>query len=129
MGKIDLGTVTFPDRANTNEAQYLLNGSPILVSTEISQDEKKKLTAEMKKDPLYSEMENKYPSIWFWGFAPQFVEKESLPNNNERFIFEYKFVNGCRICDTEYTTKIGFDFDSNGKFLEILFLQIVKGNI
>lgn len=127
MGKIDLGTVFFPHRANTNYAYYLLNGSPILVSTEISKDEEEKLTVEMKKDLSYSEIENKYPNIWFWGFAPQFIEKKTLPNNNEEFIFEYKFVNGCRICDTEYTTEIGFDFDSNRNFLEIKFLRIIKG--
>jgi len=129
MGKIDLGTVVFPFRANTNEAYYLINGSPILISTEISQDAEQKLITEMEKDPLYSEIKNKYPDIFFWGFAPQFVEKESLANNNERFIFEYRLVNGCRICDTEYAAQIGFDFSSNGKFLEITFLRIKKGKL
>jgi hypothetical protein len=128
-GKIDLGIVAFPNRANTNEAYYLLNGSPPLVSTEISQKEEEELTNEIKQDPLYPEIEEKYPNIRFWGFAPQFVEKKVLSNNNERFIFTYRFVNGCRICDTEYSAKIGFDFDSNGKFLKIIFLQIVKGNL
>jgi len=49
-----------------------------------------------------------------------------LPNNIERFVFTYDLVNGCRICYTEYFVKIGFDFDLNGKFLKITFLQIVK---
>ncbi len=123
MGKIDLGVVAFLDRVNTNEAYYLLNGFPSFISTEISEES----INEIKQDSLYSEMKEKYPNIWFWGFAPQFVEKKVLPNNNERFVFAYGFVNGCRTCDTEYSARIGFDFDSDGKFLKIIFLQIIKG--
>jgi len=123
MGKIDLGIVAFPDRANTNEEYYLLNGFPPLVGTGIKEEE---FMDEIKQDLLYPEMKEKYPNIWFWGIAPQFVEKKALPNNNERFIFTYRFVNGCRACNTEYSAKIGFDFDSDKKFLKIIFLQIVK---
>ena len=125
MGKIDLGIVVFPDRANTNEAYYLLNGSPVLIPTEISQDDA--LDAEIKKDAAYSEMAAKYPNIWFWGFAPRFIGEEILANGNERFVFEYNLVNGCRICETEYSGQIGFDFDATGKFLRKTFLKIAKG--
>jgi len=81
MGKIDLGIVVFPDRANTNEAYYLLNGSPVLIPTEISQDDA--LDAEIKKDAAYSEMAAKYPNIWFWGFAPRFIGEEILANGKK----------------------------------------------
>jgi len=133
MGKIDLGIVAFPDRANVNTAYYLLNGSPLVVSTEISQEQikldlngDKELENGIKQDILYSQMKAKYPNIWFLGYDPQFIEKKILPDNNERFIFAYKFLNGCRACNTEYSAKIGFDFDSSGKFLRTIFLQIVK---
>jgi hypothetical protein len=129
VGKIDLGVVFFPDRANTNAEYYLLNGSPVIVPTGISQDEEELLMTEIQKDSFYLEMENKYPNIWLLGLAPEFIEKRTLPNNNEEFVFEYRFVDGCRICDTEYAAKIGFNFDSNGEFLEMVFLQIVKGDI
>jgi len=129
MGKIDLGVVAFPNRVHTNEAYYLLNGSPLLVSAEISQKEEEELMNELKQDPLYPEITEKYPNIWFWGFAPQFVEKKVLPNNKERFVFEYRFVNGCRICHTEYAARIGFDFDSDENFLEIIFLQNINTGV
>lgn len=113
MGKIDLGLVVFPNRVNTNEAYYLLNGSPLLVSTEISTVE---FIKTIEQDPLYLEMKNKYPDIGLWTALAQFSKKETLLNNNERFIFSYGFKNGCHACTTEYSASIGFDFDSNGKF-------------
>ena len=127
MGKIDIGIAAFPDRANTNEVYYLLNGSPPLISTEISQREDfEEIMKKVEQDPLYAEMKEKYPNIEFLGIAPQFTQRKILPNNNERFIFTYGLVNGCRICYTEYSAEIGFDFDSEGKFLKPIFLQIVK---
>lgn len=126
MGKVDLGLVVFPDRANTNEAYYLLNGSPLLVSTGISTVE---FTKTIERDSLYSEMKNKYPDIGLWTALAKFSKKETLSNNNERFIFSYEFKNGCHACTTEYSASIGFDFDSNGQFFKTTFLQIMKEKI
>jgi len=125
-GKIDLGAVTFPNRANANEARYLLNGSPAFVPTEeIFQN--KEIINEMKQDPLYSEAKNKYPKIDIMdASSPQFVGGDVLPNNSKRFIFRFELENGCRACDTEYFANIGFDFDSSRKFLGTTFLQIIK---
>lgn len=129
MGRIGLGTVVFPDRANTNEAYYLLNGTPAIVSVEISQEQEQKITEEFKKDRLYKEMEEKYPNIWFWGFASEFVKKEMLFNGTERFVFQYNFVNGCRICETEYRGQIGFNFNLKGEFIGEKFISIVRKEI
>lgn len=87
MGKIDIGIVFFPDRANTNEAYYLLNGSPVLVSTEISQKEEQKLMSEIKQDLLYSEMKEKYSNIWFLGFFPKFI------NSSKRKFYQITMKN------------------------------------
>lgn len=128
-GKVDLGTVSFPGRANTNDVYYLLNGSPRLVSTEISQMDTSELGNQEKEDPLYSGMIEKYPKIYLWQTAKTFVEKKSLPNNGEEYIFKYDFVNNCHACSTEYSAKIGFDFSSSGKFSKIKFIQIDKDSL
>jgi len=126
MGKIDLGTVYFPDRANTNEVYYLLNGSPALVSTEEIFQNKETVNA-IKQDPLYTEVKNKYPDIEIVDVSnSQFTKKDILPDNAERFIFKFELKNGCYACSTEYSVSIGFDFDPNGKFLKTTFLQIEK---
>lgn len=125
MGKVDLGWVTFPIRANTNQEVYLLNGSPSLISTVISEEP---ISDEMN-DPLYSEMKNKYNDASLWNYSSQFIKKESLQNNSERYVFQYRFINGCHACGTEYLANIGFDFDADGKFFKTAFLQIVKGEL
>ncbi len=124
--QIDLGTVAFPDRANTNEVHYLLNGSPAFVSTEeIFKNEE--IISKIKQDPLYSEAKNKYPNIDIVDASnPEFIENSILPNNNKRFIFKFELKNGCRTCNTEYFADIGFDFSLDGKFLKTTFLEIIK---
>jgi len=124
MGMVDLGIVYFPTRANTNSAYYLLNGSPAIISTEIYQEKESALMVEIEKDPLFLEMNNKHSNVWFWGFSPQFIDKIYFPEN-KRFVFRYRFVDGCRICHTEYFADVGFDFDLNGNFLGIHFIEIV----
>ena len=126
MGKVDLGTVYFPNRANTNEVYYLLNGSPALVSTEEIFQNGEVISA-MKQDRLYPEAKNKYPNIDIVDASnSQFTKKDILPNNTERFIFKFELKNGCHACSTEYSANVGFDFNSDGKFLKTTFLQIVK---
>jgi len=125
MGKIDLGWVTFPTRANTNQEVYLLNGSPSLISTKLSEEP----VSDEMNDPLYSEMKNKYNDASLWEYNPQFIKKELLQNNGERYIFQYRFTNGCHACGTEYLANIGFDFNADGKFLKTTFLQIIKGEL
>ncbi len=124
MGKVDLGTVTNPNMANTNDTYFLLNGRPNLVDTFIADGGE--LGSSIKKDPLYAEMKNKYSEIFLWGVAKDFVEKKTLSNSDEEYIFKYDFVDACRICDTEYSTKIGFTFKSDGEFTGLNFLQLDK---
>lgn len=124
MGKVDLGTVFFPKRANTNEITYFLNGTPSLLSTDIIKDDNNKVMEEVKHDPLYKEMLDKYPNIELWGLAPEFIEKKS----NE-YIFKYEFNDDCHACVTEYSAIIGFNFNYWGKFLNIKFINIEKGSI
>ena len=124
MGRVDLGRVTFPDRVNTNDVYYLINGFPCLVSTELDLETKEEITKSLKKDPLYLKAKERYPNIEIWQFSPQFIKKETLASEKKRFIFEYRLVNGCRTCNTEYSARINFDFDSNGAFLDVGLIQI-----
>lgn len=126
MGKIDVGKVYLPNRANTNEVYYLLNGSPALVSPKEA-FQNKEITDKLKQDPLYPKVKKEYPNMEIGDVSgSRFIKKDILPDNTERFIFTYVIDNGCHSCLTEYAASIGFDFDSNGKFLKTTFSQIVK---
>lgn len=127
MGRVDLGTVFFPSRANFNAEPYLLNGNPLLVRvTAIPEKDDEEIDNEIEKDPLFPEMKAKYPQIDHEYTSVKFIEKRALPNGGERFVFQYAFVNGCRICFTGYFVDIGYDFDSDGKLLKSRFLQIYR---
>lgn len=123
MGKVDLGIITYPDRANTNSEYCLLNGSPSVIFTAIDKDE---FQSDMKQSVLYSEAKAQNLDIDIWPLAPKFLEKKVLSNGNEEYVFEYSLINGCRICRTVYSANIGFDFDANGIFLKTRFIGISK---
>ena len=131
-GKVDLGMVVFPDRVNENEEYYLLNGFPITISTYVDENS---LTTDggspgsaIKIDSLYSEMKEKYSQIELLGDAKEFVEKKSISDNTDEYVFKYGFVNGCHACNTEYSAKIGFDFTIEGEYISTKFIQIEKEN-
>ena len=122
MGRVDLGEVTFIGRVNSMQQYYLINSSSTLIPVEI----KDTSSLDWTKDKLYLEMKNKHPNVTLFGSSSNFDKKEVLPNGNERYIFTYRFINGCRSCTTEYSANIGFDFDSKGTFLNKIFLEITK---
>lgn len=72
----------------------------------------------------YAELKNKYPKMFLSMSNHQSVKLASLPNNVQRFIFQYPLVNGCHACAVVGYANIGWDFDSNGNFINLSLLDI-----
>lgn len=118
-GKVDLGAVIYPFRANTNTSYVLLNGQPSLVSTEIT-----KLVG-LEKDSSFKQLKKKYKNLEFWGTNAQFI-KLNQTKVGTSYVFNYLLKDGCRACAAPASAQVEFHFNKQGKFLGSQFVKIVK---
>ena len=119
-GRIDLGAVFFPGRANTNGMYVLLNGSPSLVSTELNWD-----ALDISRDPNYSRLKKQYPELQVWTNSAQFISLDANSDGGQTFIFSYLLVNQCHACGVGWTARVAFDFDRNGIFKGMEVLKLI----
>ena len=119
MGRVDLATMTFPFRANTNEAAFLINGHPDLVSTELSET-----AVDITADPAYVHLRQTYPDLTLWPTSAIFRRMDSLPGGGQGFVFAYPVLNGCHACALAGYALISLDFSPQGTFLGPRFLQL-----
>lgn len=128
VGPVDVAYVTYPFRANQNEACLLVNGNPSRVDIDALQTLPQEA---MKRDPVYRELVAKFPeALLFAGdrYETDYPTVENLARGGKRFIAFYDLKNGCRACELLGTVKFGFDFDAAGTFLGAKFLGITKAS-
>ncbi len=111
-GRVDVATVVFPLRANSNEVAYLVNGEPRLVSSEIDED-----ALPLGDNARYAAIRKAHPEVFLWpvGEGPRSVE--ALPGGGQGFVFSYGLVNGCHACEVLGQTVVSLDFGPDGRFL------------
>jgi hypothetical protein len=119
MGTVDLASVFFPGRANTNWAYFLVNGSPWQVSTE---DIDK---IDITKDPLYVSLSKRYKQIGCWAPAI-FKEMQTLPDGGQRFVFAYTLIDGPHAGKRVGSAVAAFDFNRAGTFLGAKLLRLTE---
>ena len=123
MGKVDLVSVFYPFRANTNGGSFLVNGSPSMISLE---ELDKWGKVDIRKDPLYPAIAKRFPEVMLWGGEPGFGTMQRLPSGGQRFIFSYVLLNGCHACDVAGYAHVAFDFDRNGRFSGTKLLRLSR---
>lgn len=118
-GTVDLGTVIYPFRANTNSAYMLLNAQPNRVNTELNN------LVGLEKDASFKQLKKTYKNLEFWGTNAKFV-KLAKTKSGSNYIFNYLLKDGCRACDVPASAQVEFRFNSQGKYLGAQFVKIVK---
>lgn len=121
-GKVDVGEVAFPRRANTNSAYILLNGIPPIVSTELSDP------LDISKKPNYAKIKRDFPNVTLWGSSASLQSSKVRPNGGQRFVFSYNLLNGCHACEIAGSADIAFDFDAQGKFKGVSLLKLIPAS-
>ncbi len=103
-GKVGIATVTYPYRANTNEATLLVptTGRPINVDD---------LHEGLKDNSDYQTLLKTYPDAS--PFAPATLVRVEPLGSGQRFIFSTP-LRTCHACETVGVQEIPYDFDSNG---------------
>lgn len=122
-GRVDIGYVAIPWRANTNGAYVFLNGNPSVLSTEQYHLLKQ---LDMNTDPNYLRLKKQYPQLDIWGGGAGFVSSHANSDGGQRFIFDYILVNYCHACYVGWTAQVAFDFSKDGAFKGTKFLKLVQ---
>jgi len=123
-GRVDIGHVAFPARANTNEAYVFLNGSPSFISTELGWH-----ALDISRDPNYSKLKKQYPELQVWPAGARFISVGAGSHGGQRFIFSYYLVNGCHACGVDWVARVAFDFSRDGKFKGIKVLKLIPPEV
>ena len=121
-GRVDLGFVFLPFRANTNGAFVFLNGSPSVVSSEQRGVEQ----LDISGDSNYSMLKKQYPQLQIWGNGAGFVSEHANINGGQRFILDYALVNYCHACAVGWKAQIAYDFSKDGEFKGIAFIKLIQ---
>lgn len=123
-GRVDMAFVTYPFRANTNEACLLVNGEPTHIDVDNLPDLPQ---ATMKHSGAFQKLAAAYPHVSLWPgdrSDRRSVVAGSTPDGGQRFIAEYKLLNGCHACALVGTARFAYDFDGKGKLTGVRFIGI-----
>ncbi|MGB2888512.1 MAG: hypothetical protein WBC04_12525 [Candidatus Acidiferrales bacterium] len=115
-GRVDIAYISYPFRANANQACLLVNGDPNVVDVDDSKLWPQELLA---KDPTYTALAKKYPKISVWPggrSGTAYPKATALSTGGQNFIVSYYLQNGCLSCARVGTASFGFHFDISGKF-------------
>jgi len=133
MGKVDLASVFYPFRANTNKLYVLVNGSPGVVETSLTGEyqENTDYIAErrrvnIKTDPLYRSLVSRFPKLELELSRNTFENMRPMPQGGQEFVFSYALLNGCRACEVVGQAHVAFSFDGAGNFLGTKLLRLSR---
>jgi hypothetical protein len=123
FGRVDLGTILLPWRANANQQYVLLNGDPDIVYVEESGAELS-VADDPDFDALVAGIESITPpngspadALEIFAGENAFEAEYDLPFEGQQFVFQFEVVNGCHACGTGYRERVSFDFGQQGVFV------------
>ena len=113
MGKVDLGSIVDPWRANSNGDFALLNGTPSVV---LAEAEGRPVEVAIERDPAYDTLITEFPDLLLWPPDNVFEAFGSAADQGQRFILQFYLVNGCHACVTGYMARVAMDFAPDGTY-------------
>ncbi len=123
-GRVDIAWILYPFRANENSGCLLVNGTPWKVDVDdLSQLPRVQLNA----NSAWKSLVAAHPRATLWsgdrsGFTG--VTPARGPNGGQRFVVDYRVLDGCHACARLGVVHYAFDFDATGKFLGAAFVDV-----
>jgi hypothetical protein len=124
QGRVNLAYVHYPFRANENEGWFLVNGDPAMIDVDSLRDLPNR---QLEENPAYLRIKEKFPRVMLFGgnrtiaSPPEMIEQAT---GGQRFIVEYRLLNGCHACERVGSVKFAFDFAPDGKYLGPSLLEV-----
>jgi hypothetical protein len=124
MGRVDLAYVHYPFRANENQGWLLVNGDPAMIDVDdfalLPKDQ-------LETNQAFLRIKEKFPKVMLFGgdrSLKQPPKMIALSGKGQRFVVEYRLLNGCHACERVGGAQFAFDFDADGKFLGTTLLDV-----
>lgn len=112
-GTVQLATVFNPWRANENDQPALLGGVPQVIFPE-QQAQLSNFEGTVERADGYADLKAAYPNVMFWAPGPAFEGTETSDDGGQRFIFDYRLLDGCHACAVVGMARFAFDFAPDG---------------
>jgi len=112
MGRVDLGRIVDPWRANDNVQYALLNGTPLVVYPDTEAQ-----SVAIQLDPNRDALAASFPDLFLWPGDNVFEALTTSDSGGQRFVLQFSLVDGCHACGTGYSARVAFDFDTDGTYL------------
>jgi hypothetical protein len=123
-GRVDIAWVTYPFRANENSGCLLVNGTPAQVDIDnLSQLPRDQLTA----DRTWKVLLEAHPHATLWSgdrSGATGVMAEPQSGGGQRFVVDYRVLDGCHACARLGVVRYAFRFDANGMFQGARYLDL-----
>ena len=125
MGKVDLGSIVDPWRANSNGDFALLNGTPSVV---LAEREARLVDIAIQGDEAYDTLATSFPDLLLWPTDNVFEALDSAADDGQRFIFQFYLVDFCHVCVTGYMARVAMDFTPDGTYSFPRVLGLCRAN-
>jgi len=123
MGRVDLGSIVNPWRANANGDFALLNGTPSVV---LAEAEGRLVDVAIERDSAYDMLVTLFPDLLLWPTDNVFETLGASLQEGQRFIFQFYLNNGCHACRTGYMGRVALDFAPDGTYSFPLLLGLCR---
>lgn len=125
VGRVDVGYVVLPFRANENQGAYLVNGDPPVLDVD---DLQWLDVTSLEGNSDYLALREEYPQVTLWpgDRSPDgFLSFRNFEDGGQQFVFNYRLRDGCHACALIGIAVFAFDFDSEGRFTESNLMQAI----
>ncbi|MBF0567623.1 MAG: hypothetical protein HQK95_02030 [Nitrospirae bacterium] len=119
---VDIAELVCPFRDEETSDMVLLNGQPAIVEINDMSNIGK---INMLSEPDYLNMLGRHSEALLWPYTDRLVEMKKLPEGRERYVFAFRWLNGCEACPLTGTMTIGYDFNAAGSFIGVKLIKLV----
>ena len=123
VGRIGVAQIVRPFRTNEPTGVLLVNGDPPIVDV----DDLALLPKEtMEQDKVYGSVKKVFPRVTLWpgDRSMKYPSAEPLPEGGSTFTVPYSLRNSCHTCEIVGTAFFAFDFDREGRLMNVRFLRV-----
>jgi len=110
VGRVEMGTETYPFLVNDNDSPVLLNGDPPYI--DVWKDARK---VDLRRNPTYASIMQQNPNASYADDPPRFVGSRSTNSGGQVFIYTFE-IKTCHACNELGVAQVAFVFDAHGRY-------------
>ncbi len=119
---VDMANIVCPFKDDSTSDMVLLNGQPAIVWINDLNNLNK---IDLFSEPEYGKMLRRHNEALLWPFTSGLTGVKKLPGGGERYMFNFRLLNGCEGCPLSGTMTVAYDFSADGHFMGVTLIELV----